>query len=66
MARAKAGGRDWRKGGEVSESRRGLIKKVVWKPGAMLCPVPVVMVTCVGRDRVPPALELDFSDGQNV
>ncbi len=53
MARAKATGRDRRRRGQAPESRKGLIKKVVWKPGAMLCPVPVVMVTCAGKDRPP-------------
>jgi flavin reductase (DIM6/NTAB) family NADH-FMN oxidoreductase RutF len=24
--------------------------KEIWKPGTLLCPVPAVMVTCVGRD----------------
>ncbi|HPS01167.1 MAG TPA: flavin reductase family protein [Candidatus Sumerlaeota bacterium] len=32
-----------------SESREPGAKEV-WKPGTMLCPLPVVMVTCAGRD----------------
>jgi flavin reductase (DIM6/NTAB) family NADH-FMN oxidoreductase RutF len=27
--------------------------KEIWKPGTMLCPLPVVMVTCVGREGRP-------------
>lgn len=27
--------------------------KVIWKPGAMLFPVPVVMVSCAGKDGKP-------------
>jgi flavin reductase (DIM6/NTAB) family NADH-FMN oxidoreductase RutF len=31
----------------------GPLDKVVWKPGTMLCPVPVVMVTCVDEGGKP-------------
>lgn len=51
MTRGKSAGPPKRKHRKTPASPKTTVKKVVWKPGTMLCPVPIVMVSCIGKER---------------